>query len=67
MVFDFIAGSAIRGPARLFRIAVHDQATRLGIIGAGVFDWGTMAGNELTFTLDVELVYPDESLARAPK
>ena len=38
-----------------------------GITGDRVFDWGQMAGNELTFNLDIELAYPDESLAQAPK
>ncbi len=32
-----------------------------------VFDWGLMAGHELTFSLDIELAYPDESLAQAPR
>jgi polyisoprenoid-binding protein YceI len=31
------------------------------------FDWGLMAGHELTFSLDIELAYPDESLAQAPE
>lgn len=38
-----------------------------GITWNRVFDWGVMAGEELTFTLDVELTYPDESLAQKPQ
>jgi len=38
-----------------------------GITWDRVFDWGLMAGHELTFSLEVELVYPDESLAQAPQ
>lgn len=38
-----------------------------GITWNRVFDWGVMAGDELTFTLDVELAYPDESLAQKPQ
>src|SRR5262249_28478479 len=38
-----------------------------GITWTRVFDWGVMAGDELTFTLDVELAYPDESLAQKPQ
>ena len=38
-----------------------------GITWDRIFDWGLMAGHDLTFTLDIELVYPDESLAQAPR
>jgi len=38
-----------------------------GITWNRVFDWGVMAGDELTFTLDVELAYPDEALAQKPQ
>jgi len=38
-----------------------------GIVWDRVFDWGVMAGYELTFTLDIELAYPDPSLAQAPR
>ena len=38
-----------------------------GITWNRVFDWGVMASEELTFTLDVELAYPDESLAQKPQ
>jgi len=38
-----------------------------GITWDRIFDWGLMAGHDLTFTLDIELVYPDESLAQAPQ
>jgi polyisoprenoid-binding protein YceI len=38
-----------------------------GITWDRVFDWGQMAGYDLTFNLDIELAYPDESLAQAPK
>ena len=38
-----------------------------GITWNRAFDWGVMAGDELTFTLDVELAYPDESLAQKPQ
>jgi len=38
-----------------------------GISWNRVFDWGVMAGEELTFTLDIELAYPDESLAQKPQ
>jgi polyisoprenoid-binding protein YceI len=38
-----------------------------GIVWDRVFDWGVMAGHELTFTLDIELAYPEPSLAQAPR
>jgi len=38
-----------------------------GITWDRVFDWGVMAGHELTFSLDIELAYPDASLAQAPR
>lgn len=38
-----------------------------GITWDRVFDWGVMAEHELTFTLDIELAYPDESLAQKPE
>jgi polyisoprenoid-binding protein YceI len=38
-----------------------------GITWDRIFDWGLMASHELTFTLDVELAFPDESLAQAPQ
>jgi polyisoprenoid-binding protein YceI len=38
-----------------------------GITWDRIFDWGLMAGHELNFSLEIELVYPDESLAQAPK
>lgn len=38
-----------------------------GITWDRIFDWGLMAGHDLTFALDIELVYPDESLAEAPQ
>ncbi len=38
-----------------------------GITWNRVFDWGPMAGHDLTFTLDIELVYPDETLSQAPQ
>ena len=38
-----------------------------GITWDRSFDWGLMAGHELTFRLDIELAYPDESLAQAPQ
>jgi polyisoprenoid-binding protein YceI len=38
-----------------------------GITWDRIFDWGLMAGHELTFTLDIELAYPDTSLAQAPQ
>ena len=38
-----------------------------GITWDRVFDWGLMAGHELTFSLQIELAYPDESLAQAPQ
>lgn len=37
-----------------------------GIDWNRLFDWGLMAGYEMEVTLDVELVYPDESLAQKP-
>jgi len=36
-----------------------------GITWDRIFDWGLMARHELTFTVDIELAYPDESLAQA--
>ena len=38
-----------------------------GISWERTFDWGLMAGHDLTFTLDIELAYPDAALAQAPK
>jgi polyisoprenoid-binding protein YceI len=38
-----------------------------GIVWDRVFDWGVMASHELTFTLDIELAYPEPSLAQAPR
>ena len=38
-----------------------------GITWDRIFDWGLMAGHELTISLEIELVYPDESLAQAPQ
>jgi polyisoprenoid-binding protein YceI len=38
-----------------------------GITWDRAFDWGQMAGNQLAFRLDIELVYPDASLAQAPR
>src|ERR671936_373190 len=38
-----------------------------GITWDRIFDWGVMAGHELIFDLDIELVYPDESLAQTPQ
>jgi polyisoprenoid-binding protein YceI len=32
-----------------------------------IFDWGLMASHDLTFTLDIELAYPDAALAQAPQ
>jgi polyisoprenoid-binding protein YceI len=40
--------------------------TDFGITWNRVFDWGVMAGDELQFTLDIELAFPDESLAQKP-
>lgn len=37
-----------------------------GITWNRVFDWGVMAGDELEFALDIELAFPDESLAQKP-
>jgi polyisoprenoid-binding protein YceI len=37
-----------------------------GITWDRIFDWGLMASEELIFDLDIELIYPDESLAQAP-
>jgi polyisoprenoid-binding protein YceI len=36
-----------------------------GITWDRIFDWGLMAGHDLTFSLDIELAYPDESVAQA--
>lgn len=38
-----------------------------GITWNRIFDWGSMAGFELTVSLDIELVYPDETFAQAPQ
>jgi polyisoprenoid-binding protein YceI len=38
-----------------------------GITWDRIFDWGLMAAHELTFSLEIELAYPDESLAQAPQ
>ena len=46
-----------------FRVDRRD----FGITWNRVFDWGVMAGNELLFNLDVELAYPDESVAQKPQ
>jgi polyisoprenoid-binding protein YceI len=37
-----------------------------GITWNRVFDWGVMAGWEMEIGLDIELAYPDESLAQKP-
>jgi polyisoprenoid-binding protein YceI len=37
-----------------------------GITWNRVFDWGIMAGEQLTIILQIELAYPDESLAQKP-
>jgi polyisoprenoid-binding protein YceI len=37
-----------------------------GITWDRTFDWGLMAGHDLTFSLDIELAYPDAALAQAP-
>jgi polyisoprenoid-binding protein YceI len=36
-----------------------------GITWDRIFDWGLMASHELTFTLDIEVAYPDEAIAQA--
>ena len=38
-----------------------------GVTWNRIFDWGLMAGHERTFSLEIELAYPDESLAQAPR
>ena len=38
-----------------------------GITWDRIFDWGLMAGHNLTFNLEIELAYPDESLAQVPQ
>jgi polyisoprenoid-binding protein YceI len=38
-----------------------------GIVWNREFDWGLMAGWELEVSLDIELAYPDESLAQKPR
>lgn len=38
-----------------------------GITWDRIFDWGLMASHELTLELDIELGYPDPSLAQAPQ
>jgi len=38
-----------------------------GITWDRIFDWGLMAGHDLTFSLEIELAYPDESLAQVPQ
>ena len=38
-----------------------------GITWDRIFDWGLMAGHELTFDLDIELAYPDATLAQKPQ
>ena len=38
-----------------------------GITWNREFDWGSMAGDELEVSLDVELSHPDESLAQKPR
>jgi polyisoprenoid-binding protein YceI len=38
-----------------------------GITWNRVFDWGQMASDEMEISLDIELVYPDESLAQKPR
>ena len=38
-----------------------------GITWNRIFDWGLMSSHELTFTLDIELAYPDSTLAQAPQ
>jgi len=38
-----------------------------GITWDRIFDWGLMAGHDLTFSLEIELAYPDGSLAQVPQ
>jgi polyisoprenoid-binding protein YceI len=38
-----------------------------GIRWDRIFTWGLMAAHELTLSLDIELVYPDASLAETPE
>jgi polyisoprenoid-binding protein YceI len=38
-----------------------------GITWDRIFDWGLMAGHDLTFSLEIELAYPDASLAQVPQ
>jgi polyisoprenoid-binding protein YceI len=38
-----------------------------GIQWDRIFDWGLMASHELTISLDIEVAYPDESLAQTPE
>jgi polyisoprenoid-binding protein YceI len=40
---------------------------QFGITWDRVFDWGLMASHELTFDLDIELAYPDQSLSQTPE
>ncbi|HKF76731.1 MAG TPA: YceI family protein [Candidatus Dormibacteraeota bacterium] len=41
--------------------------TQFGITWNRVFDWGVMASTDMEISLDIELTYPDESLAQKPK
>lgn len=38
-----------------------------GITWDRIFDWGPMAGHELTFDLDIELAFTDAALAQTPQ
>ena len=50
-----------------FTSSVTVDRRDFGITWNRVFDWGVMASQEMELSLDVELAYPDESLAQKPR
>ncbi|MBO0732420.1 MAG: YceI family protein [Acidimicrobiaceae bacterium] len=50
-----------------FTSSVTVDRRDFGITWNRTFDWGVMAGEEMQISLDIELAYPDESLAQKPR
>ncbi|MDR0360488.1 MAG: YceI family protein [bacterium] len=50
-----------------FTSSVTVDRRDFGISWNRAFDWGVMASEEMEISLDIELAYPDESLAQKPR
>lgn len=50
-----------------FTSSVTVDRRDFGITWNRAFDWGVMASEEMEISLDIELAYPDESLAQKPR